>query len=243
MSVERQLKTARLIGERTLSSASQTKHLEFAVEGAEHFTYAPGQFLSLVATNPAGKSITRAYTLASGPYAGNRFDLCLNRVEGGFFSNLLCDLKLGDAVRFHGPYGSFTLREPFRDSLFLCEETGVAPMRGFLQQLAADSQSFAGRTLHMIYTTRLASDIFYREFFDGIAAQHNNVQYEVLVREDHASAMCERASALITAMDEEKRHALDVYICGFKEMIKAVRTLLTEQHGFDKKQILYERYD
>lgn len=232
-----------MVAQRTLSSASQTKHLEFAVEGVEHFDYAPGQFLSLVAPNPAGKSITRAYTLASAPYGGNRFELCLNRVESGFFSNFLCDLNVNDEIHFHGPYGAFTLRDPLRDSLFLCEETGVAPMRGFMQSLAADPQRFGERTLHMVYTTRLASDVFYRELFEELADAHSNVHYEVIVREDHAAAMCERTSALIGTMSQEQRRHLDVYICGFKEMVKAVRSLLVEQHGFDKKQILYERYD
>jgi CDP-4-dehydro-6-deoxyglucose reductase len=34
----------------------------------------------------------------------------------------------------------------------------------------------------------------------------------------------------------------DVYICGLKEMVDDVRALL-KQKGFDRKQIIYEKYD
>ena len=38
------------------------------------------------------------------------------------------------------------------------------------------------------------------------------------------------------------REPPDVYICGLKEMVDDVRALL-KQKGFDRKQIIYEKYD
>ncbi len=46
------------------------------------FSYAAGQFVSAVADDAKGKQQTRAYSLASAAN-GNRFDLCVNRVEEG----------------------------------------------------------------------------------------------------------------------------------------------------------------
>jgi CDP-4-dehydro-6-deoxyglucose reductase len=40
----------------------------------------------------------------------------------------------------------------------------------------------------------------------------------------------------------EGRIDLDVYLCGLKEMVDDVRRLL-KQRGFDRKQIIYEKYD
>ena len=37
-------------------------------------------------------------------------------------------------------------------------------------------------------------------------------------------------------------NAPDVYICGLKEMVDDVRALLKQQ-GFERKQIIYEKYD
>ena len=38
------------------------------------------------------------------------------------------------------------------------------------------------------------------------------------------------------------KNAPDVYICGLKEMVDDVRAFL-KQKGFDRKQIVYEKYD
>ena len=81
---ERKIYTAQLKHAALLSD--QTRHLEFAVEGQERFEFAPGQFLSLLASKE-GHEITRAYSIASAPYKDPQFDLCLNRVDDGFFSN------------------------------------------------------------------------------------------------------------------------------------------------------------
>ena len=98
--------------------------------------FQPGQFVSFLAVDPLGKHQTRAYSIASAP-RGNQFDVCVNRVEGGFFSNLLCDLEVGQGLEFHGPHGLFMLRAPLTDSIFIATGTGIAPVT-----LSATSLSF-----------------------------------------------------------------------------------------------------
>src|SRR5581483_11492206 len=107
----RELHTARLTQKICISESAQCFHLEFVVEGRDQFAFTPGQFVSLVREDPRSKLQTRAYSIASAPRA-NAFDLCVNRVEGGFFSNLLADMEPGETVSFHGPHGLFTLRQP-----------------------------------------------------------------------------------------------------------------------------------
>jgi len=36
---------------------------------------------------------------------------------------------------------------------------------------------------------------------------------------------------------------MDAYICGLNDMVSANRKLLTEEFGWDKKQVIFERYD
>jgi ferredoxin-NADP reductase len=84
----RQLYTARLTRRLLLSERADCFHLEFTIEELEKFDFQPGQFVSAVAYDATGKQQTRAYSIASAP-RGNQFDVCVNRVEGGFFSNLL----------------------------------------------------------------------------------------------------------------------------------------------------------
>src|SRR5207244_10332048 len=102
-----QTHTARLTRSTELSGF--TKHLEFEVEGIARFGFVPGQWLSLKHTKSDGEEITRAYSIASPPGENNRFALCLNRVQDGFMSNCVCEMKEGEEVSCQGRCGVFIL--------------------------------------------------------------------------------------------------------------------------------------
>jgi ferredoxin-NADP reductase len=180
--LQRQTYTARLIQKACISESAQCYHLEFVIDEMESFDFTAGQFLSAVAVDGRGKTQTRAYSIASAASA-NHFDLCVNRVEGGFFSNYLVDLPEGEAVQVHGPHGHFILRSPVTDSIFVATGTGIAPMRGFTQWLFPEEGPYAGadrsdgRHIWLIYGTRHASEIYYRDYFERIAAEHENFHY------------------------------------------------------------------
>src|SRR5258708_7289774 len=96
-----QTHTARLV--RSISLSEYTKHLEFEMLGVSRFGFVAGQWLSLKHTKSDGEEITRAYSIASPPSEGNPpedkgFALCLNRVQDGYMSNFLCDIKAGDEI-------------------------------------------------------------------------------------------------------------------------------------------------
>lgn len=242
---ERKIHTAQLM--RVVQLSEQTRHLEFAVQQVDRFDFVPGQFLSLVAAKD-GREITRAYSIASAPYDDIRFDLCLNRVGDGFFSNLLCDMKEGETIRFHGPHGMFTLRHPPKDAIFICTGTGVAPIRGFIQWLFADPDRSRGHKFCLVFGTRYEADIFYRDFFEKVAQQYANFHYVPTLSRSSDSwqgargYVQEHVRAIVESLPAEKRSELNAYICGLNNMIKANRQLLAEM-GFDKKSVIYERYD
>src|ERR1700755_1406684 len=114
----RELHTATLTAKFCLSEPAQCFHLEFVVGGMDQFAFKPGQFVSLVKEDSRSKLQTRAYSIASAPRA-NAFDLCVNRVEGGFFSHLLADMEPGQTLNFHGAHGMFTLRQPLTDAILI----------------------------------------------------------------------------------------------------------------------------
>ena len=182
----RELSTARLLRKECISQIAQCYHFDFVVEGQESFPFSPGQFISAVAEDPNGKQQTRAYSIASAPY-GNHFELCVNRVEGGFFSNHLADLTdldPGGTVKIHGPHGHFILKEPITDSILIATGTGVAPMRGFTQWLFppetgpdAGPDRSNGKDIWLVYGTRHETDIYYQEYFEALAHRKPNFHY------------------------------------------------------------------
>jgi len=254
----RQLYTAQLEAKLLLSDPAQCYHLEFSIPELDAFPFTPGQFVSTVATDAAGKQQTRAYSIASAP-AQNRFDLCVNRVEGGFFSNLLCDLEPGQTVQVHGPHGLFTLRQPLTDSIFIATGTGIAPMRAFAQHLFPPSGDCCrDRHIWLVYGTRYESDIYYQDFFEKLAAEHPNFHYlSSLSRaqeswtglrgyvQDHVAGILKtRSNGFHPPAPPAEPASFDIhaYICGLNNMVSCNRDQLIET-GWHKKQVVFERYD
>ncbi|HEX3435588.1 MAG TPA: FAD-dependent oxidoreductase [Pseudacidobacterium sp.] len=257
----RQLFTARLQQKLLLSDPAQCFHLEFTIDELDQFDFTPGQFISCVAVDQNGKTQTRAYSVASAPRA-NQLDLCVNRVEGGFFSNLLCDLEPGQTVQFHGPHGLFTLRQPLTDSIFIATGTGIAPMRGFIEWLFPENgeDRSQGRPIWLVYGTRYPTEIYYQKYFEKVAAERHNFRYlsslsrpkdeweglRGYVQEHVARIVNERASQnhsgpIVTAA-EPGGFDVHAYICGLNDMVSANRDKLMEL-GWQKKQVVFERYD
>src|SRR5438094_1019167 len=170
-----QTHTARLTRSTALSGF--TKHFEFEMQGVPRFGFVPGQWLSLKHNKPDGEEITRAYSIASPPSEQNRFALCLNRVQDGFMSNFLCDMKEGDELRAQGPFGDFILRPPMLDTLFIATGTGIAPFRSMLHWLVADPSRHEDRQLWLLFGSRTEPDIYYHQEFLRLVEAHENFHY------------------------------------------------------------------
>lgn len=233
------LMKARLIRSTPLSNF--TRHLEFeAVERS--FGFVPGQWLSLTHARPDGEEITRAYSVASAP-DGNRFALCLNRVQDGFMSNYLCDLAVGTEISAQGPFGNFILRPPLRDTIFIATGTGIAPFRSMLHWLLADRERHQEKSFWLLFGSRTERDIYYHEEFLRLAADHRNFKY--LPTLSRGSLDWTGMRGYVQEHVREvvgERKDMHAYICGLDKMVRANRELL-KSFGWDRKAILYERYD
>jgi len=112
---------------------------------------APGQY-----GNPYH---TRLYSIAdTDPSdAGARFEICVRRCTfideasgeeyAGVASNYLCDLKLGDTIKFTGPVGyPFVVPEnPNANLLMIGMGTGIAPFRGLIRMIYEQRGGWKGK--------------------------------------------------------------------------------------------------
>ncbi len=239
------IQTATLL--RIVHLSDQTSHLELQVDDVEEFRYKPGQFIAVREPLVEGKQLTRAYSIASAS-GSNRFELCLNRITEGKMSNFLCDLPEGSTIHFHGPHGLFTLREPRRDSLFLCTGTGIAPLRAMLQWLLAEPGRSCGHQLWLIYGTRWETDIYYADEFRALESRYANFRYLPTLSRAGPSwsglrgYVQEYARKIATARPNNGVGSLHAYICGLHTMVADNRDLLLSL-GWDKGDVIYERYD
>jgi NAD(P)H-flavin reductase len=266
----RELYNARLDRKDCISEVAQCYHFEFVLDGMENFSYLSGQFVSAVAEDQKGKMQTRAYSIASASN-GNRFSLCVNRVEEGFFSNHLADLPdlpIGAVIQIHGPHGHFVLQEPITDSILVATGTGIAPMRAYTQWLFPEGgpDRSQGKEIWLVYGTRYETDIYYKEEFEALDAKTPNFHYlPTLSRaQDSWTGLRGHVQAHVSKIVEERAARLGLtlpvppvnpdippkeltfdvyaYICGLNFMVSGVRDLLAG-YGWHKKQIVFERYD
>jgi len=227
---------ARLVESRTI--AKEVKHFVFDVPEVEELSYAAGQFVSFT-HEVGGKQITRAYSTAS-PSKGNRFELCLNRVDEGVFSPHLFGMEPGDTVEMQGPLGYFTWRQPIRDSILVATGTGIAPFRGMLQEYL---EAGGKREMTLIFGVRYEASLLYREEFERMADEHPNFHFRPTLSrpgEEWAGRTGHVQRHVLEAVGE--RRDIDVYVCGMKAMVDDVRQQL-KAIGLDRKQLIVEKYD
>jgi NAD(P)H-flavin reductase len=224
---------ARLISQHEI--APGVRHFVFEIPELETFAFRAGQFVSLSA--PVGdRVITRAYSLASRHSGDNRFELCLNRVEGGLFSPHLFDLPPGGTVDVAGPLGYFHWRDDGMDSILVATGTGIAPFRGMLQE------DFSGHVA-MVFGVRFEPNLMYREEFEQLAITNPRFDFlPVLSRggPDWGGRRGHVQEHVLAAIGD--RRDVTIYICGMKAMVDDLRARL-KQLGFDRKRIVYEKYD
>jgi len=226
--------TARLVS--SVEIAPAVRHFVFEAVGVERLEFTPGQFVSFTA-QVNGKEITRAYSLAAAPSGSNRFELCLNLVSDGHISPCLFAMQPGGTIAMRPPLGMFVLRHPEREALFIATGTGIAPFRAMLQaHLTAGSPPIT-----LLFGAR--HHVLYRAEFEELA--HRIPQFRfwpTLSRPD--PTWTGRSGHVQVHLTEAiaGRRDVDVYLCGLKQMVDDVRSILKEM-GFDRKQVSYEKYD
>jgi ferredoxin-NADP reductase len=218
--------------------APGVRHFVFEAPLLERLEFVPGQFVSL-SDAVASRNITRAYSIASAPGNSNRFELCLNRVDGGAFSPHLFELSAGDAVNMQPPLGTFTLRQPLRDSLLVATGTGIAPFRSMLKAVLQEhSPAFT-----LLFGVRYESHLLYRQEFEALARQYPQFRFWPTLTQPGAD-WAGRTGRVQAHLSEAigGRRDVDIYLCGLEPMVDDVRQILKGM-GFDRKQIRYEKYD
>ncbi len=229
-----------------------TRRFWLAVPAEEEpFSFRAGQFITM--DLPIGKKRLerwRSYSIANAPDQSNEVELCIVNLEAGSATTYLFEeATIGTTIRFKGADGVFTLPDQLpKELVFVCTGTGVAPFRSMIWDLYRKGAT--EQSIHLIFGTRHVSGILYRDEFEQLLQEMPNFRYSVaLSREDEIDPEAFTfpvAKGYVHQLYQQEYEGLseDVsfYLCGWSQMIDEATAILTEQMGYDKKQVIFELY-
>ncbi len=223
-------------------SLSETvKHfvLEYAPDADASFK--AGQFMQ-VHLEKEGQPHKKSYSIASSPnLGGQKIELCIKRVEGGFVSNWFFGLKEGDVIKTALPYGVFTVKEPLQDHLvFVGTGTGVAPLRGMIKYLY---ETGCTKDIWLIFGNRFETDILYLDEWRELEKKHKNFHFIPTVSrgKDWTGETAYVQDIVKRVFADKPKESLDFYGCGLVPMCQQLKAALLEMQ-VPRERIHFEQF-
>lgn len=221
------------------------RRLRFAHRDGGHFSYRPGEFVSLHLPGENGEPLKRSYsiaTLADDARAADTLELVASHVENGRATRWFWQAQPGAEIAFAGPHGQLVWPEHVPQRLILIATgTGVAPYRSMLKQMQPALQQ--GLTVELLFGVRDASEAFYLEDFRQQAAAFTHFGFTLCMSRAPATAADEfagRVTARLQQLAPQPDRDL-VYLCGNPAMVDEVFEQL-KAIGFGVKTVKREKY-
>lgn len=214
-----------------------------AEKGTETLAYfGAGQYLT-VFLDIEGMKLTRAYSVSSSPKEAleGRYMLTVKYVQDGLASRYILDnWKEGDSVEVSAPEGFFEYNS-LRDAetvVGVAGGSGITPFLSMAQAICDGDEEF---NLILLYGSREAEHILFKEEFDSIMAKTDKVKViHVLSHEEREGYEHGFVTAnLIRKYAPETPYS--VFLCGPQQMYTFVDKEL-EKLSLEKKYIRHELF-
>ena len=208
----------------------QTKSFSFALP--KWMAHRPGQHYDVRLTAPDGYQTERSYSIASPPERLGEIELTVERIPDGEVSPYLHDVLMpGDQLELRGPIGGYFVWEVSLGGplLLVGGGSGVVPLMAMLRHRAAQHSTLPARIL---YSSRTAEDVIYRDELDGMAAADPTFEpFYTFTRQPPAGWTGYRRRIDATMLAEVMRpfdRRARVYVCGPTLLVEAVANALVQ---------------
>jgi len=192
----------------------------------------PGQHYDVRLTAPDGYQTERSYSIASPPERLGEIDLTVERIPDGEVSPYLHDVLMpGDQLELRGPIGGYFVWEVSLGGplLLVGGGSGVVPLMAMLRHRAAQHSTLPARIL---YSSRTAEDVIYRDELDGMAAADPTFEpFYTFTRQPPPGWTGYRRRIDATMLAEVMRpfdRRARVYVCGPTLLVEAVANALVQ---------------
>jgi CDP-4-dehydro-6-deoxyglucose reductase, E3 len=161
---------------RRLQLAPGVLRVDVRIPSVESMEFAAGQYLDVLLEG----GLRRSYSVANAPDAGSHFELHVQHVPGGVFSEALFgSLREGALLRIEGPFGWFRYHPSAEPAIFIAGGTGFAPLKAMLgEALRVDSPP---RALHLYWGARDAAGIYEESLVREWAHRHSRFKVRTVL--------------------------------------------------------------
>jgi phenol hydroxylase P5 protein len=210
------------------------KGIRLDLEG-DGLPFQAGQYIQLQIPGVDGP---RAFSLANSPRQPTQLELQVRRVPGGPGSGYLHDqLRVGDRLRFSGPYGRFYVRRAQPGHLlFLAGGSGLSSPRSMILDLLESGET---RPITLIHGVRCLAELYDESLFRDLAARHTNFSYLAAISDEPVATGDDWRRAGAVHEVARERFGGDfrqqkAYLCGPPPMIEACIRVLMQGRLFEK---------
>jgi predicted ferric reductase len=202
--------------------------------------YIPGQFSFITIVSSHISREEHPFSIASSPTMSSFLEFIVRTT--GDWTRKLNNLRPGDKVVIHGPFGLFShLRFPAKkEIIMIAGGIGITPMLSMLRYMAGHNDQ---RKITLIWSNKTQKHIILPHEFQNLQAQLIGLRiFHVLTRDPEFTGKKER-------LDRQKLKRLisdcgissAIFVCGPNQMMKDVHHSLVSL-GFSKRMIFMERF-
>ncbi len=200
-----------------------------ALPEGRRIDFTAGQYINVVLDDGQ----RRAFSFANPPHDNALIELHVRRVPGGrFTTHVFTAMAVGDALRFEGPLGRFTLQPGERPILFVAGATGFAPVKSIVED--AFHRGLA-RPMRLYWGVRRREDLYLLDLVQRWQREHANFTViPVLSEGTPGDGWAGRRGLVHEAMlaDFPSLAGHEVYACGSVKMVEtAIPAFLAQGLG------------
>jgi ferredoxin--NADP+ reductase len=210
------------------------------------FPFNPGQYATLGLVGLEDKLVQRPMSISSSADRLDEYEFFIRLVEGGEFTPLLWERRVGDPINIKGAKGRFVLQDDGRTGVLVASGTGLAPFMSMIETLRDRGQT---RDLVLLHGVSHDYDLAWRSQLEALAGSGSfPVRYAGTVSRPQNcpswTGLTGRVEAIVEGQLEQ--HGLTpenatVYLCGNPDMIEAVEAMAAAR-GFPPEQVRKELY-
>lgn len=198
--------------------------------------FRPGQYICVVGQD--GR--LHPFSIANAPRRDGSLDLHVGRVAGGRFTRYVHEqLRLGDILRFEGPFGEFGFPAAIeRPAILLAGGTGIAPIKAMLESLSLTANR---PELHLYWGSRHRQGLYAIEQIHALRCAR---LVPVLSAATHADGWRGRTGPVHRAVLEDfpDLSSFDVHACGSPGLIEAALSDFTRLAGLPSHRFFAESF-